>query len=401
MRNVALALLVVGMLVPRSSRAAPSITQVTGFGSNPGALEMFEHAPAGLAPNKPVVVVLHGCTESAASAAATGWNDLADQLGFLVVYPQQTTANNPVRCFNWAGEYGNPENLQRGKGENLSIKQMVDKAVADHGSDPKRVFVVGFSAGGGTAAIMAATYPDVFAGAAIIAGIPFNCTTTYSEVNSCMKPGKDKTPQEWGDKVRAAQSGFTGPWPRVSVWQGDADTIVGTMNRTELVEQWTNVHGLAATPSASDTVDGQAHSVFEDASGKAVVETYVVSGMGHGVPVSGAGCGTPGTYAIDKGICAAKHIAEFFEIGGAPAPGTDAGASSSSSSASSASGGATSGGTASSSGGAGASPGEEDPSYDSTCSFGLAPIASRAPWGAVIVLFAMSVLRRTKKGRSR
>lgn len=137
-----------------SSAVTGAIAEVTAFGSNPGGLKMFEYVPAGLAANKPLVLVLHGCTETAAAAAQTGWSQLADEAGFAVVYPQQEIAKNPYRCFNWAGEFGNHDDLARGKGENLSIKQMVDTAVAAHGSDPKRVFIVGFSAGGGTAAIM-------------------------------------------------------------------------------------------------------------------------------------------------------------------------------------------------------------------------------------------------------
>lgn len=398
-----------------ASAATPAITEVTSFGTNPGALKMFEHVPANLAKSRPVVVVLHGCTETAASSAATGWNEMADAMGFTVVYPQQETANNPIRCFNWGGEYGNAENLQRGKGENLSIKEMVDKALADHGGDPKRVYVVGFSAGGGTAAIMAATYPDVFAGAAMIAGIPFDCTTTYSEVSSCMKPGKDKTPAEWGDKVRAAQaSGYAGSWPKVSIWQGTADQYVGPLNRTELVEQWTNVHGLPATPTASDTIDGQAHSVFKDAKGNVLVETFVIDGMAHGVPISNAQCGTASTYAIDKGICAAKNIATFFALAGNGTTTPDAGSTSSSSSSSTSSSSSASGGVSakpdgggstepsasSGSGGGNKAPaGGEPPEFESTCSVRAPGSAGVAGWGAIVAIAFALITFRKKDGR--
>lgn len=412
MRKLLFALTILAACVTSSiaGAAPPTITEITSFGTNPGALKMFEHVPANLAKSRPVVVVLHGCTETAASAAATGWNEIADAMGFTVVYPQQETANNPIRCFNWGGEYGNAENLQRGKGENLSIKEMVDKALADHGGDPKRVYVVGFSAGGGTAAIMAATYPDVFAGAAIIAGIPFDCTTTYSEVSSCMKPGKDKTPAEWGDKVRAAQAaGYAGPWPKISIWQGNADQYVGTLNRTELVEQWTNVHGLPATPTAEDTIDGQAHSVFEDAKGNVLVETYVIAGMAHGVPISSAQCGTASTYAIDKGICAAKNIATFFALAGNGTATPDAGSTSSSSSStsSSASGGVSAkpdGGSSTepsaSSGGnkAAAAPGEP-PEFESTCSVRSAGGSGLSGWAAIAAIALALTTLRKKGGR--
>lgn len=297
---------------------ASAITPVASFGDNPGALKMYEHVPADLPSGAPAVLVMHGCTESATNAATTGWNELADELKFLVVYPEQQTNNNPIRCFNWSGEYGDPANLTRGKGENQSIKSMIDKAIETHDLDPKRIFVVGFSAGGGMASLMAATWPDRIAAAATLAGIPYNCTTSFLEVSSCMKPGKDRGAEDWGDRVRAAFPEYAGPWPKLSIWQGSSDDVVGPTNRTQLIRQWTNVHGVSETASATDTVDGQHHSVFQDAEGDAVVETFEVQGMGHGVPVRpGAGCGATGQYAVDKGICAARHIATFFGLGAA------------------------------------------------------------------------------------
>src|SRR5207237_6221624 len=118
-------------LVSSQASAAP-FTPVTDFGANPGALLMYEYVPAGLPTGRPLVVVMHGCTQQAAAMEATGWHKLADDKGFAVIYPEQATANNQVRCFNWAGEYGDPANLVRGQGENQSIMSMIDKAIASH-----------------------------------------------------------------------------------------------------------------------------------------------------------------------------------------------------------------------------------------------------------------------------
>src|SRR3954465_6290366 len=122
-----------------------ALVAVSSFGSNPGALDMYEYVPAGLPAGRPLVVVLHGCTQTAAAMVNAGWNTLADQYQFAVLYPEQTTANNPVRCFNWAGEYGDTANLVRGQGENASIAQMIDKDIAARGIDATQVYVVGFS----------------------------------------------------------------------------------------------------------------------------------------------------------------------------------------------------------------------------------------------------------------
>ena len=402
-----------------TSALTASITEVTSFGSNPGALKMFVHVPPSLPAGAPMVLVLHGCTQTAADIATTGWSELADQAGFLVVYPEQELPNNPARCFNWAGEYGDPSDLQRGKGENLSIKQMVDQAITDHGSDPKRVFVVGFSAGGGTAAIMAATYPDVFAGAATMAGLPYDCTTTYAEVNGCMKPGKTKTAADWAALVKAADPGFAGPWPRMSIWQGSADTTVAPANRMELVKQWTGVHGIDGAAPVTDTVDGQSHAVYKDSSGAVLVETYEVADMPHGVPVvPAAGCGAAGTYAFDKGICAATHIASFFGItsassSGDAGAGSDAGSdagnkpgSSGGVSSSSSSGGISGDGGAGSSGGATGNAAGPGGSVGSTCTV-AGPVGSGAstsfgPLALLGALFAVIVaIARTRSRRAR
>lgn len=294
--------------------SAQSLTQVTGFGSNPGNLIMYKYVPAGLTAGAPLVVALHGCAQSASNYdAETGWVLLADRWKFALLLPEQQTGNNSSRCFNWfeAGD------IARGAGEALSIKQMVDKMKTDHLSDPARVYVTGLSAGGAFTSVLLATYPDVFAGGAIVAGVPYNCGTGLTNAFSCMNPGSDLSAAAWGNKVRAASS-YSGPWPIVSIWHGDADTTVRPANANESMEQWTNVHGIDQTPEVQDTVAGYPHKVYKDASGKALVETYSITGMGHGTPVDpGTGerqCGTAGAYILDVDVCSSWYIGRFFGL---------------------------------------------------------------------------------------
>jgi poly(hydroxyalkanoate) depolymerase family esterase len=217
-----------------------------------------EHRPERLSSAPALVVVLHGCTQSAAGYDhGAGWSTLADRHGFVAVFPEQQRANNPNLCFNWF----QPGDTERGKGEALSIRQMVARAVADHGVDPRRVFVTGLSAGGAMASAMLATYPDVFAGGAIVAGLPFGAAGNVQEAFQAMFESPSRPAREWGDLVRAASS-HGGPWPRISIWHGSADATVKAANADETVKQWADVHGLPARPTASEIVDGYPRSVW-------------------------------------------------------------------------------------------------------------------------------------------
>ena len=294
------------------------LTSVSGFGANAGALDMYVYVPPGVPANAPLVVVMHGCTQTAADIERTGWNELADTLGFYLVYPEQTSGNNPAGCFNWAGEYGDETNLVRGRGENQSIISMVDYMKATYDIDDARVFAVGFSAGAAMVPVMLATYPDVFAGGAINAGVPYRCATSVNEAFSCMNTGKNLGPAAGGDLVRrAGPSGYAGPYPRVSIWAGSSDSTVVPANVPELVDQWTDVLGADQSPDVSATIDGASYEGFEDASGEIVVESYIVPGMGHAVARGASplgSCGSTGAFISDVGICASYRQALFFGL---------------------------------------------------------------------------------------
>jgi poly(hydroxyalkanoate) depolymerase family esterase len=314
---VAAALLLVG-----SPAAGQQLTKVSSFGSNPGALEMFEYVPAAMPASAPLVIAMHGCSQQASGMPAAGWTALADKYKFYLLLPQQTSANNPVQCFNWAGEYGDPANLIRGQGENLSIKQMVDKMKASYSIDATRVFVTGFSSGGGMAAVMMATWPEVFAGGAIMSGVPYRCATTVQGAYDCMamnsKPATKKEPEAWGDLVRAAAPDHDGPWPRVIIFHGTSDTTVATDNQGELVEQWTNVHGAALGAASTDAIAGHERRRWAVA-GTTVVESWKIGGMAHAVAIGDdpeERCGTAGAFVASKGVCAAYRSLKFFGVAG-------------------------------------------------------------------------------------
>jgi feruloyl esterase len=302
---------------PRNhGRAPPSrLSEVAEFGSNPGNLRMLTYVPDGLPPSAPLVVVLHGCTQNAAGYDfGAGWSTLADRYGFALLLPEQRQENNPRGCFNWFRR----GDIQRGRGEALSIRQMVERMGRDHAIDPARVFVTGLSAGGAMTAVMLATYPEVFAGGAIIAGLPYGCAGNVQEALDAMFQGQSRSPREWGDLVRAA-SRHRGPWPKLSVWHGGGDATVVPMNTGEIIKHWSDVHGLAVEPSGEATVDGYPRQVWRDAHGREVIESFTIGGMAHGTPLATAGAdahGAAGPFLLDVGISSTYHIARFWGLTG-------------------------------------------------------------------------------------
>src|SRR4051794_16642207 len=240
---------------------------------------MFTYVPKKPSASPALIVVLHGCTQSAASYdVGAGWSTLAERYGFILLLPEQTPANNPKTCFNWFL----PGDTTRERGEALSIRQMIEKTIGAHGVDRTRVFITGLSAGGAMAAAMLATYPEVFAAGAMIAGLPYGAASNVQEAFESMFQGRSRSAKEWGEKVRGA-SPHRGPWPRVSVWHGDRDETVKPANADALIAQWRDVHGIAAAP-AEDKVDGYPRKVWRR-DGIGVIESYTITGMAHGTPL--------------------------------------------------------------------------------------------------------------------
>jgi poly(hydroxyalkanoate) depolymerase family esterase len=293
---------------------ATKLREVTGFGANPGNLRMLEYVPKTHGAAPALVVVLHGCTQSAAGYDhGAGWSSLAERHGFALLFPEQKRENNPKGCFTWF-ERGDTE---RGHGEAASIRAMIERMVAAHGIDRGRIFITGLSAGGAMASVMLAAYPEVFAAGAIIAGLPYGAATTVQEAFESMFKGRRWPARHWGDLVRAA-SPHRGPWPRISVWHGSADATVVPMNADEIVKQWADVHGLPAAPAERAAGSGFARVVWRDRDGREVIESVTIPGMAHGTPLaSGEGeerCGNAGPFLLEVGVSSSHHIARFFGL---------------------------------------------------------------------------------------
>jgi poly(3-hydroxybutyrate) depolymerase len=315
-----------------TSVQAATLTLVEEFGDNPADIKMYIYVPAHMPAQAPLVVSLHGCTQDAETYSHAGWIKLAEKWKFYLVFPEQTTANNIYRCWNWY----EADNNHRGRGEAESIMEMIAKMKSDYSIDVRRIYVEGLSAGGWMASDLLASWPDVFAGGATIAGGPAFCAMTeryywdyfgwwynyFGVYNSqqCMA-GTDKTPAEWGDLVREeGYKEFNGHWPVISIWQGSADDTVRKINQQELLDQWTNVQGIDEVPDKQEKLGPNTnviHNEYQDHAGKALVETWLIPGMTHGTSIAvdaEHSCGEEGDYILNEGICAVRQIAHFWGL---------------------------------------------------------------------------------------
>jgi len=311
---------------------AETLTPVEDFGDNPGNIRMYKYVPDDVPPDAPLVVSLHGCTQDAGIYSINGWLDVADEWKFYLVFPEQKVINNPYRCWNWF----EAANTRRGRGEIRSIIEMIERMQADHSIDADRIYIEGLSAGGWLVPILLAAYPDVFAGGATNAGGPAYCAVTekyfwdvfnwwYSyyaleNAEECTD-GTDNSPEDWGELARDnGYEDYDGPWPVISIWHGGDDDRVEEENQQELVDQWTNLHGIDLVADREEIKppgSGIQHTEYHDGAGRVLVETWYLPDMAHGTPIdttTGQYCGEESDYILDAGICAVRRITEFWRL---------------------------------------------------------------------------------------
>ena len=293
--------------------AAP-LQDVVAFGSNPGNLRMRLYVPERLAGAPALIVALHGCGQTADEyARGTGWPTFADRHGSIVVFPEQRPQNNASHCFSWFRAGDNVRDC----GEALSIRQMVEHAAVRFGVDHRRMFATGLSAGAAMASVLLATYPEVFAGGAVVAGLPYGCAASAKDAYAAMFAERALSPRALGDSVRAA-SKHRGPWPRISVWHGTADPIVRPSNGEDVVKQWTDLHGLPPHPSREERIAGHTRRLWLGADGNPLIEAFSITGMAHAVPLglstAADAYGAVGPFFLDVGICSTQRIALFWGL---------------------------------------------------------------------------------------
>jgi poly(hydroxyalkanoate) depolymerase family esterase len=278
----------IGVSLPAAPEAAAaSLTQVTNFGANPTNLQMYVYVPNSVKANPPILLALHGCQGSGPYLySSTDFGSLADQDGFIVIYP---SSNPSGSCWDVSSDQA----LRRNGGSDpVGLMSMITYTEQHYGGNPNAVYVTGESSGGMMTNVMLADYPDVFKAGAAFMGVPYHCfyTGTVRGWNGPCAGGQvSMTPQQWGDLVRNnADPGYTGPRPRVQIWHGTADTILNYNNLGEETKQWTNVLGVSQTPSSTDTpMTNWNRARYNSSSGSTQVETYSIVGAGHQLPIQG------------------------------------------------------------------------------------------------------------------
>jgi poly(hydroxyalkanoate) depolymerase family esterase len=309
-------LLLISFIVAESQPLSPEIMD---FGTNPGNLSLFYYIPKNIKENAPMVCVLHGCGQGATAAAElTGWNKLADEYGFYVMYPQQHFPNNPQHCFNWFKK----NEIERGKGECESIKQMVDYMLKKFKIDAKQVFITGMSAGAAMSVVMIATQPAMFKAAAIFAGGPYKPGSNIFSSSGSMVWGVNKTPDEWRELVWQQNPAFKSKYPKVLVFHGKNDPVVNIKNAEELVEQWTCLHKADTIPDAVDSTYLGKKDVtrisYHNKENEEAVVFYKINNMGHALPVDPGYCnnqgGKTGLFASDKQFYSTFYTACEFGL---------------------------------------------------------------------------------------
>lgn len=286
-----------GVLVPppRGDGDGDELFLTCHLGPQAGGRMYKLYVPAGARGRAaPLVVMLHGCTQSPDDfATGTRMNALAEEHGCLIAYPEQIAAANSARCWNWF----NTADQHRDRGEPALIAAITREVMARHQVDARRVYVAGLSAGGAAAAVMAATYPDLYAAIGVHSGLACGAARDVASAMTAMRDGAT-------DAARAAI-----PVPAI-IFHGDRDSTVNPRNADAVLAQLMPREGLTPHTTRGQVPGGHAwrRTVFADRSGRERLEQWDVTGLGH----AWSGGDRAGSYTDPAGPDASREMLRFF-----------------------------------------------------------------------------------------
>ena len=257
----------------------------------------------------PMVVMLHGCTQSPDDfAAGTRMNALADQHGFLVVYPEQAANANGSKCWNWF----RPEDQDRDRGEPSIIAGITREVAAEYRVDAGRVFVAGLSAGAAMAVILGATYPELYAAVGAHSGLPYRAAHDMPSAFGAMKGSGAIGRASRQSGTTGAPSPYAGRGVPTIVFHGDRDLTVHARNGAAIIAQATGRTGQTLRSSTREGADAggrrHRHTVHSDAAGRPLVEHWDLHGAGH----AWSGGSAAGSFTDAAGPDASAEMIRFF-----------------------------------------------------------------------------------------
>ncbi len=315
---VTVSLMLIGAftLFPGSSSAAGQFLNGTYSGK---PYKLYVPAQYDSSKSYPLFVMLHGCTQDASQfATGTKMNTLADEKGFLVLYPEQPSSSNSSKCWNWF----DAAHQSRGSGEPAIIAGMVNTVKGGYSIHGEKVYVAGLSAGAAMSVIMGATYPELFSGIGVGSGLEYKAATSTTGAYSAMSGG-GPDPRSQGRTAYQAMGSRAALLP-VIVFHGTSDYTVYPVNGDQVISQWSVTNDLAHNGTEDGWMDdqpehsqsgtisgGKSYTVsdYEGGDGKVWMKKVKVQGMGH----AWSGGSSQGSYTDPKGPDASRMMWDFFD----------------------------------------------------------------------------------------
>ncbi len=289
---------------PASEAVAPLAgTYIAGsFTGEAGTRAYKLYVPSRHDGPRPLIVMLHGCSQSADDfAAGTRMNFAAEEHGCFVVYPEQPPAANAQKCWNWF----KPDDQERGRGEPALIAGITQQIMREHKIDARRVYIAGLSAGGAAAAIMGETYPDLYAAVGVHSGLPCGAARDLPSAFAAMS---GNGPVRVGSRVSTRGAQVAEHDVPTIVFHGDRDTTVHPRNGAAVIARAGGDVQVLTDPQAAAQRGRFTRSVRRDAQGRSVLEQWEIHGAGH----AWSGGSRAGSFTDPSGPDATREMLRFF-----------------------------------------------------------------------------------------